>query len=40
VPPAFTEQEREEWLEKLKGVAVSSDAFVGGPSLMPRAELI
>lgn len=40
VPRAFTEQEREEWLEKLKGVAVSSDAFVGGPSLMPRAELI
>jgi phosphoribosylaminoimidazolecarboxamide formyltransferase / IMP cyclohydrolase len=28
VPTAFTEQEREEWLEKLKGVAVSSDAFV------------
>ncbi|KIN06729.1 hypothetical protein OIDMADRAFT_113522, partial [Oidiodendron maius Zn] len=27
VPVAFTEQEREEWLGKLKGVAVSSDAF-------------
>jgi phosphoribosylaminoimidazolecarboxamide formyltransferase / IMP cyclohydrolase len=28
VPAAFTEQEREEWLGKLKEVAVSSDAFV------------
>lgn len=30
VPAPFTEKEREEWLEKLKGVAVSSDAFVSG----------
>ena len=28
VPPAFTEEEKKEWLSKLKGVVVSSDAFV------------
>lgn len=28
VPPAFTEEERSEWLGKLNEVAVSSDAFV------------
>ena len=28
VPPAFTEEERKEWLGKLKEVVVSSDAFV------------
>jgi len=28
VPPQFTEAEKEEWLSKLKEVAVSSDAFV------------
>ena len=28
VPAAFTEEEKHEWLSKLKGVAVSSDAFV------------
>jgi len=28
VPPAFTEEERTEWLAKLSEVAVSSDAFV------------
>ena len=28
VPPIFTNREREEWLEKLTDVAVSSDAFV------------
>lgn len=28
VPAAFSEQEKEEWLSKLKEVAVSSDAFV------------
>ena len=28
VPPAFTEEERKEWLGKLKEVAISSDAFV------------
>ena len=28
VPALFTEKERKEWLGKLDGVAVSSDAFV------------
>ena len=28
VPPPFTQKEREEWLKELRGVAVSSDAFV------------
>ena len=28
VPEEFTAKERKEWLSKLKGVAVSSDAFV------------
>lgn len=27
-PVAFTNEEREEWLSQLSGVAVSSDAFV------------
>ena len=27
-PPPFTQKEREDWLNELKGVAVSSDAFV------------
>ena len=27
-PVAFTGEEREEWLRQLRGVAVSSDAFV------------
>lgn len=31
VPEPFTQQEREEWLAKLKEVAVSSDAFVSFP---------
>lgn len=31
VPPPFTEEERTEWLGKLEGVAVSSDAFVSLP---------
>lgn len=30
LPPAFTDEEREEWLGKLTDVAVSSDAFVSG----------
>ncbi len=32
VPPAFTDEEREEWLGKLTNVAVSSDAFVSYPA--------
>lgn len=28
VPQPFTQKEREEWLSELRGVAVSSDAFV------------
>lgn len=28
VPTPFTSQEREDWLSKLEGVVVSSDAFV------------
>lgn len=28
IPTPFTQKEREEWLKELKGVAVSSDAFV------------
>jgi phosphoribosylaminoimidazolecarboxamide formyltransferase/IMP cyclohydrolase len=45
VPAPFTEKEREEWLEKLKGVAVSSDAFVSTRDILtwhdmcPVAEL-
>jgi phosphoribosylaminoimidazolecarboxamide formyltransferase/IMP cyclohydrolase len=35
VPPAFTEEERKEWLGKLKEVAVSSDAFVSQFSIDP-----
>jgi phosphoribosylaminoimidazolecarboxamide formyltransferase / IMP cyclohydrolase len=31
VPAPFTKEERKEWLEKLSGVAVSSDAFVSIP---------
>jgi phosphoribosylaminoimidazolecarboxamide formyltransferase/IMP cyclohydrolase len=31
VPPAFTEEEKTEWLSKLTDVAVSSDAFVSRP---------
>lgn len=33
VPHPFTEEERDMWLKKLGEVAVSSDAFVGHPSL-------
>lgn len=31
VPPAFTDEERDEWLSKLTDVVVSSDAFVSHP---------
>lgn len=33
VPEGFSAQERKEWLEKLEGVAVSSDAFVSLPEV-------
>jgi phosphoribosylaminoimidazolecarboxamide formyltransferase/IMP cyclohydrolase len=36
VPPPFTEQEREDWLGKLKEVAVSSDAFVSNNVLTQK----
>lgn len=39
IPKSFTETEREEWLGKLKQVAVSSDAFVGRPALEMREML-
>ncbi len=35
VPPPFTQKEREEWLKELRGVAVSSDAFVSHDNGMP-----
>ena len=35
VPKEFTEEERSEWLGKLKGVACSSDAFVSSPDSLP-----
>ncbi len=35
VPAPFTQKEREEWLSKLKGVAVSSDAFVSHSHVIP-----
>lgn len=31
VPPAFTDEEKDEWLSKLTDVVVSSDAFVSNP---------
>lgn len=34
VPPSFTEEERDAWMNQLKDVAVSSDAFVS-PTLPP-----
>jgi phosphoribosylaminoimidazolecarboxamide formyltransferase/IMP cyclohydrolase len=40
VPPAFTEEERTEWLGKLKEVAVSSDAFVSVPHQLIFALLM
>lgn len=35
VPAPFTQKERKEWLNELKGVAVSSDAFVSHDHVMP-----
>ncbi len=35
VPAPFTQKEREEWLNELRGVAVSSDAFVSHGHVMP-----
>ena len=35
-PGAFTNEEREEWMSQLKGVAVSSDAFVRQPQIAAR----
>ena len=37
VPESFSDGERQVWLSRLKGVSVSSDAFVSAPSLIPRA---
>ena len=34
VPPAFTEEEKTEWLSKLNNVVVSSDAFVRQPLIL------
>lgn len=38
VPTPFSNQEREEWLGKLQGVVVSSDAFVSHPCLLSCSE--
>ena len=38
VPAPFTDDERKEWLGKLTGVAVSSDAFVSLPSFCLTLE--
>ena len=35
-PEAFTNEEREEWMSQLNGVAVSSDAFVRKPRIAVR----
>lgn len=35
VPRPFTQKEREEWLNELRGVVVSSDAFVSHDYVMP-----
>ena len=39
VPEPFTEDERREWLGKLTGVAVSSDAFVSPETMSPPTLL-
>lgn len=39
VPETFTEEERTEWLSKLTEVAVSSDAFVSLPAILPHYHM-
>lgn len=34
VPPAFTDEEKDEWLSKLTDVVISSDAFVSHPAVV------
>lgn len=39
VPPAFTDEEKDEWLSKLTDVVVSSDAFVSHPVVLRTAAV-
>lgn len=40
VPTAFTESERREWLNKLSGVSLGSDAFFPFRDNVDRARLV